>query len=145
MLVGRGSLRRIIAEEINKSLPACRVSNVAVDGFPVQVEIADTPFLRNRGLMFREDLRKDHGMLFSFPNESIQSFWMKNTLVPLSIAFIDSGGVITNIEMMRPHDLNSVSSLCNVPYALEMNEGWFDRMGINPGSRVTGMPKISLT
>jgi hypothetical protein len=145
MLIGRKTLRRIIAEELDRALPVCSVSSVNVDGFPVQVEIANTPFLRNRGLMFRESLPRDRGMLFSFPDEEVQSFWMKNTLMPLSIAFIDRDGVIVNIEKMRPHDLNNVSSACDVPYALEMNEGWFDTMGINPGCKVSGIPKISLT
>jgi uncharacterized membrane protein (UPF0127 family) len=145
MLIGRKTLRRIISEELNRALPSCRVSDIHIGEFPVQVEIADTPFLRNRGLMNRDYLPRDHGMLFSFPKEGTQSFWMKNTLLPLSIAFIDRDGVIINIERMMPHDLDSVSSSCEVPYALEMNDGWFDNMGINPGSRVTNLPKISIS
>jgi|TARA_Y100000310_G_C20658248_1_gene803188 hypothetical protein len=95
--------------------------------------------------MFRERMDRNHGMLFSFPNESVQSFWMKNTFIPLSIAFIDRRGVITNIERMRPHDLTSMSSSRRVPYALEMNEGWFDSKGIRPGCEVAGIQGISLT
>jgi len=145
MLIGKKTLRRIISEELNRALPSCRVSEIHIGDFPVQVEIADTPFLRNRGLMNRDYLPQDHGMLFSFPKEGTQSFWMKNTLLPLSIAFIDRDGVIINIERMRPHDLDSVSSACDVPYALEMNDGWFNKMGINPGSRVANLPKISIS
>ena len=135
-----GLLRNLIVEEINRSLPRCQPAEILVDSIPIIVEVADTPFLRNRGLMFRESIPENSGMLFSFPDNSQRSFWMKNTNIPLSIAFIDEGGFIKNIERMKPHSLEHIYSIGVAPYALEMNEGWFDRHRLTRGMRVLNLP-----
>jgi hypothetical protein len=107
-----------------------------VGGHAARVEIADTPDLRNRGLMYREKLGEDEGMLFVYPSPRVVSFWMKNTRIPLSIAFIDERRRIVRIAHMRPFDESEHSSVVRVPYALEMNRGWFARHGVKPGDRV---------
>jgi len=107
-----------------------------VAGVQLKVEIADTPEERNQGLMFRKSLGDDEGMIFVFEKESKVSFWMKNTEIPLSIAFIAADGAIRQIEDMEPRSLASVPSYRNVLYALEVNQGWFEENGVSPGGMV---------
>ena len=102
----------------------------------VNVEVVDTPQTRARGLMHREFLPEDQGMLFIFAREDVYCFWMKNTLIPLDIAFIDANWNIIDIQSMRPHSEELVCPPGNVLYALEVNEGWFARRGIASVSRV---------
>ncbi|MDR0503099.1 MAG: DUF192 domain-containing protein [Treponema sp.] len=102
----------------------------------VKAEIAVTQEERSRGLMFRKKLPDGEGMLFIFDRDEVLSFWMKNTLIPLSIAYITSDGIIIDIKDMRPGDLNSVSSSRSVRYALEVPQGWFSRAGVKTGSIV---------
>jgi uncharacterized membrane protein (UPF0127 family) len=102
----------------------------------VRAEIARTTEERQRGLMFRKNLADGQGMLFVFDRDQIMSFYMKNTLVPLSIAFIRSDGGITEIRHMRPLDESSVLSSRSVRYALEVPQGWFERAGIKAGDRL---------
>ncbi len=102
----------------------------------ITVEIADTPETRQRGLMFRESLPEDSGMLFVFPQDEVLTFWMKDTSIPLSIAYIDQNGVIMTIKNMYPFDLTPVSSDVPVRYALEMNQNFFSRNAIRVGDRV---------
>ena len=141
MKIARSKLRNLIVEEINRSLPRCASREIVIDSTPIIVEIADTPFLRNKGLMFRQSIPENSGMLFSFPDNSQRSFWMKNTDVPLSIAFIDQDGFIDSIERMKPHCLENTYSMRATPYALEMNEGWFQRNGFTRGTRVLNLPE----
>ena len=107
-----------------------------VAGSKLNVEIADTPESREQGLMNRTSMGEDEGMIFVFDDESKVSFWMKNTQLPLSIAFIAADGTIRQIEDMEPESLASVPSYRNVLYALEVNQGWFDIHGVNPGDVV---------
>jgi len=86
--------------------------------------------------MFRKSLGEDEGMIFVFDKESKVSFWMKNTEIPLSIAFIAADGTIRQIEDMEPRSLASVPSYRNVLYALEVNQGWYEENGVSPGDRV---------
>tara|TARA_B100001123_G_scaffold342540_1_gene388680 strand:+ start:4932 stop:5375 length:444 start_codon:yes stop_codon:yes gene_type:complete len=109
---------------------------VTVAGIPISVEIASTPKLRKAGLMNRAHLER--GMLFCFPDCRPRSFWMKNTHVPLSIAYADDNGIITNIEDMDPHSLTGVKSITPATYALEMEQGWFDKNGVVPGDKIGG-------
>lgn len=109
---------------------------LTVGGISVTAEIADTQELRQQGLMGREHLDENHGMLFIFPDELPRSFWMKNTPLPLSIAYIDSRGIIRTIKTMKPYSLDSVESEYSVKYALEMNQGFFKRNGIKPGEQI---------
>ncbi|MFW6387736.1 MAG: DUF192 domain-containing protein [bacterium] len=107
-----------------------------------QVEIADTEETRSQGLMHRDELPENHGMLFVFDRDQRMSFWMKNTSIPLSIAYISSDGVIREIHDMEPHDLDSVRSSRSARYALEVNQGAFERNGIEVGDQVDvfGLP-----
>ncbi len=100
------------------------------------VEIADTDESRARGLMNRDSLPEDHGMLFVFERDQRLSFWMKDTSIPLSIAYITSDGTIREIYDMEPYDLTPVSSRRSVRYALEVNQGAFEAAGISEGDTV---------
>lgn len=111
-------------------------TRIAIDGHQFTVEIADTPAAIRRGLMFRDHLEPRHGMLFVFENDAPRSFWMRDTSIPLSIAFIRNDGVITEIYDMQPYSLESVVSLAPVRYALEVNQGELHRLGIRAGSHV---------
>jgi len=104
-------------------------------------EVAATPEQRQTGLMYRFSLKPDHGMIFVFEQPEPQAFWMKNTYVPLSIAFIGSDGRIVNIEDMAPRDESRHWSAGPAQYALEMRKGWFAEHGIGPGDRVEGLPR----
>ena len=118
---------------------------ISVGGVPAYVELADNDYLRTKGLMHRESLLPDSGMLFMWPDSAYRSFWMKNTLVPLSIAYITNQGKILNIEDMKPHSLKSVASSDTAMCALEMPQGWFSDNGIVAGDVVTGLFESSLT
>lgn len=105
-------------------------------GKEIWVEVARTPEARAKGLMGRKHLGKDEGMLFVFEEEGYHSFWMKNTLIPLSIAFIDREGRIVKIVDMEPLSLTSHTPSQPILYALEMNRGWFSRNGVRVGDVV---------
>jgi uncharacterized membrane protein (UPF0127 family) len=105
----------------------------------LEVEIASTPQTRALGLMNRFSLRTDHGMLFVFEAPQPLAFYMKNTYVPLSIAFVDARGRILNIEDMRPLDESTHWSKGQALYAIEMRQGWFASKGIGPGDAVVGL------
>ncbi len=110
---------------------------IKVDTASLWVEIADRPDTRQMGLMFRQSLPQDEGMLFVFEEPQILVFWMRNTFIPLDIAFISPEGVILNIESMRPLDEGPrYRSLGPARYAIEANQGWFESRGIRPGARV---------
>jgi len=100
------------------------------------VEVASDNPSRKLGLMNRPSLPESRGMLFMFPAVRAQRFWMRNTLIPLSIAFISDEGKILKIEHMKPKDLSSTRSKDKVRYALEVNKGWFERHGIVPGAEI---------
>jgi len=102
----------------------------------IWVEVAKTPEERSYGLMGRKHLGKDEGMLFIFETEDYHGFWMKDTLIPLSIAFIDKEGRIIWITEMKPLTLNSHVPPKPILYALEMNKGWFSSYGIKAGDIV---------
>ena len=102
----------------------------------LKAEIADTPEARAQGLMFRKKLNDGEGMLFIFERDDILSFWMKNTSIPLSIAYITWDGRIAEIKDMHPYDETSIISSRSVRYALEVPQGWFSRAGVQAGDRV---------
>ncbi len=106
----------------------------------IQAEVAQTPAQRQIGLMNRPAMGANEGMLFVFEAPAQQCFWMKNTLLPLSIAFLADDGTVVNIEDMQPQALDSHCSAKAVRYALEMNQGWFAKRGIKPGTRLGGAP-----
>ena len=104
-----------------------------------QVEIADDPRERSRGLMFRRQMAKEHGMLFDFGTEEPASFWMENTYIPLDMIFIEADGTIESIaERTTPLSRRSVTSKGPVRYVLEINGGLSDELGIRPGDQVSG-------
>ena len=103
------------------------------------VEVASTPETRATGLMNRFSLRQDHGMLFVFEAPQPLAFYMKNTYIPLSIAFVDAQGRIVNIEDMRPLDESTHWSRGLAQYAIEMRQGWFAAKGIGVGDVVEGL------
>ena len=103
------------------------------------VEVASTPETRATGLMNRFSLRQDHGMLFVFEAPQPLAFYMKNTYIPLSIAFVDAHGRILNIEDMRPLDESTHWSRGVAQYAIEMRQGWFAAKGIGVGDVVEGL------
>jgi uncharacterized membrane protein (UPF0127 family) len=123
--------------------PVLPTTTISVDGHPVTVELADTPELRRQGLMGRAALNPDHGMLFIYPDERPRSFWMKDTPLPLSIAFLDTQGRIVRIADMVPLDETPTPSRYPAMYALEMELGWFTRGGVSAGDRVEGLPSPS--
>lgn len=116
------------------------VRTIQVDGHPVTAEIAATPDTRSRGLMHRDSMPAQHGMLFIYPDEAPRGFWMKDTRIPLSIAFADKTGTIVRIADMTPFSLERVPSLYPAMYALEMNQGWFAEHGVEKGDQITGLP-----
>jgi hypothetical protein len=107
--------------------------------YVIQAEVADTEAKREQGLMFRRQMAPNEGMVFLFGAPAGVCMWMKNTLIPLSVAFIDGDGRIVNIEEMAPQTLDSHCSKKPVPYALEMNAGWFKHKNIKPGSLIEGL------
>ncbi|MGB8435641.1 MAG: DUF192 domain-containing protein [Burkholderiales bacterium] len=107
--------------------------------YVIRAEVVDAPETRARGLMYRKSMPANHGMLFVFPDVERQCFWMKNTLIPLSIAFLDDHGVIVNIADMQPQTEDNHCSERAVRYALEMNKGWFAAKRIRPGTKVMGL------
>ena len=118
----------------NKALPAIEIS---VEGHPLFVEIAATPTARTCGLSQRDSLPEDSGMLFVFPTSRLASFWMKDTRIPLSIAFLDDAGRIVGIQKMIPLNIEKrYRSNQPVRYALEVNQGWFNQNGIHVGDRI---------
>ena len=106
----------------------------------IQAEVAQTAAQRSIGLMNRPTMGANEGMLFVFDVPGQQCFWMKNTLLPLSIAFLAEDGTVVNIEDMKPQTLDSHCSRKEVRYALEMNQGWFAKRGIKAGMKLAGAP-----
>jgi uncharacterized membrane protein (UPF0127 family) len=109
----------------------------------ITVEIARSLHEREIGLMHRHILPEDHGMLFVFPSISYVGMWMVDTYIPLSVAFIDAGGNVINIDDMKPLTRDIHYAARPAKYALEMNRGWFSRHGIQPGSRIDGVIAVA--
>lgn len=120
---------------------APRFIPVKVAGHALRVEVAATVEQRMQGLMFRTKLGADDGMLFVFDEPGYHSMWMKNTPLPLSVAFVDGEGRILNILDMEPQTLDSHYAAGPARFAIETHKGWFARRGIKAGDKVTGLPK----
>jgi uncharacterized membrane protein (UPF0127 family) len=103
----------------------------------IRAEVAADGATRSKGLMMRPRLGANEGMLFVFADKAGHCFWMKNTLIPLSIAFLDDDGTIVNIEDMQPHKEDSHCPVRPIRYALEMDQGWFAKRGIKPGAKLS--------
>jgi uncharacterized protein len=108
----------------------------------IRAELANTEASRRQGLMHRDRLAPNAGMLFVYVEPEAAAMWMKNTRIPLSVAFIDASGRILNIEDMQPFSEQAHSSRGIASYALEMNRGWFRKRGIGAGDRVEGLDKL---
>ncbi len=106
----------------------------------ITVEVAATPETRSRGLMYRSSMPADAGMLFVYDDEAQRCFWMRNTLIPLSLAYVDASGEIRQILDMQPLTETTHCSKEGAQYALEMNQGWFERHGISPGDTLGPLP-----
>jgi uncharacterized membrane protein (UPF0127 family) len=113
---------------------------LTINGNKLTAEVARTTEQQMTGLMYRFSLKPDHGMVFVFDRSEQRAFWMKNTYIPLSIAFVAADGRIVNIEDMAPRDEASHFSAGPAMYAIEMRKGWFAERGIQPGDRVSGLP-----
>lgn len=108
--------------------------------YVIHAEVAAREAEREQGLMFREKMGASEGMVFVFDALATTCMWMKNTLIPLSVAFIDESGKIINIEDMKPQTTDSHCTERPARYALEMNIGWFKQKGIKPGATIGGLP-----
>jgi uncharacterized protein len=108
----------------------------------IHAELADTDRTRMLGLMFRPALAPNHGMLFVFAAPDTHCMWMRNTLIPLSVAFLDADGTVVNIEEMQPRTDDSHCARHPVRYALEMSGQWFGQHGVRPGSVLQGLPPL---
>lgn len=106
----------------------------------IDAQVALTPEQRQIGLMFRKEMPQQEGMIFVFEQPSQQCFWMKNTLLPLTAAFVADDGTIVNLADMKPQTTDPHCSAQPVRYVLEMNKGWFAKKGIKAGSKLGGAP-----
>ena len=106
----------------------------------IDSQVAQAPEQRQTGLMWRKSMPAHEGMLFIFEQPSQQCFWMKNTLIPLTAAFVADDGTIVNLADMKPQTTNPHCSDKPVRYVLEMNQGWFDKKKIKAGAKITGLP-----
>ena len=113
-----------------------QTKTIKINQWEITVEIADTPASKEKGLMGRESLDEDRGMLFVYDMDSRKSFWMKNTLIPLSIAYIAADGTIREIYDMEPLSKRIIDSRYSVRYALEVNQGAFQLHGVKEGDKV---------
>jgi uncharacterized protein len=137
LLVALFASATVASQSGPQKLPSIRL-NAGIHN--IQAEVAQSAEERSIGLMFRETMGTNEGMLFAFEQPAQQCFWMKNTLLPLSIAFIADDGSIVNIDRMKPQTLESHCSAKPVRFVLEMNDGWFEKRGIKPGAKLRGAP-----
>ena len=132
----REQLRKIIKEELDRLVSPGKMT-VRVDGNPVTCEVASDDASRMRGLMGRRSLAEGEGMIFIFPSEQIQQFWMRNTHMPLDIIFADRSGRVINVESGIPLSEHQLRSSSPAIYVLEVRAGWAKRLGVGPGSQLT--------
>lgn len=113
-------------------------TTLGISFYNIKAEVAQTERQREVGLMFRNAMGPNEGMIFVFERAGQQCFWMKNTLIPLSVAFLDDSGGIVNIDEMKAETEDAHCSAKPVRYVLEMNKGWFSKRGIKEGAKITG-------
>lgn len=113
-----------------------------IKGHGLRAELANSEESRRTGLMHRRSMAENQGMLFVYEQPGLHAMWMKNTLIPLSVAFLDRDGRIINIEDMEPQTLDAHGATAEASYSLEMNQGWFAKRGIRPGDRVEGLKTL---
>lgn len=110
--------------------------------YRITAEVAHTPANRQVGLMHRRSMETGHGMIFAYPQDARHCMWMRNTLIPLSVAFLDGEGRILNVEDMTPETDDSHCAVAPARFALEMNQGWFSERGILPGHTLRGLDRL---
>jgi uncharacterized membrane protein (UPF0127 family) len=125
--------------------PALPTTELSAGIHVIQAEVASTTATRSQGLMRRKSMALGAGMLFLFDESAGHCMWMKNTLIPLSVAFIDERGQIVNIADMQPLDEATHCASRPVRYALEMNQGWFKKRGISTGTLIQGLERFYVT
>jgi uncharacterized membrane protein (UPF0127 family) len=130
----------LLAAPAGAALP---VIELAAGMHLIRAEVADNMAARMQGLMHRGALAQNSGMVFVFEETALHCMWMKNTLIPLSVAFVDEAGAIINIADMQPHSEQSHCAARPARYALEMNKGWFAQRGIKPGAKLRGLEKMT--
>jgi len=140
--IGRQALGQTVwsLNQAHASTSGQGVVELTLAGRRLAAELADTPELRSRGLMYRTDLGPDQGMLFIFDQAERHCMWMRNTPLPLSVAFIDASGKIINLADMTPFSDTAHCATRPARYAVETRQGWFARNGVGPGDRVRGIP-----
>ena len=126
-----------LAQPAQMNLPRTKLS---AGMYLLDVQLAQTPQERQTGLMFRKDMPQHEGMLFVFEQPAPQCFWMRNTLLPLTAAFVADDGTIVNLADMKPQTDDSHCSSKPVRFVLEMNQGWFAKRNIQAGYKLGGMP-----
>jgi uncharacterized membrane protein (UPF0127 family) len=127
---------------VSVSASGLPVSELAIGDHRLQLEVAATPRARTEGLMFRRSMPADHGMLFIWERDDHQAMWMRNTYLPLSVAFVDSAFRIVNISDMEPLTTRLHHSHGPVRYAIEVHQGWFERHGIRAGMQLADLPRV---
>ena len=125
------------AQDAQTTLPRVKL---AAGMHQIEAQVAQSIDERSTGLMYRRQMPLHEGMLFIFEQPSVQCFWMKNTVLPLTAAFVAADGTVVNLEDMRPMTTDSHCSAQPVRFVLEMNQGWFAKRGIKPGFKLTGEP-----
>lgn len=125
---------------IAQEIPQTNLQHIQLTAgmYVIDAQVAMTPDQRQIGLMQRKDMAQHEGMIFVFEQASQQCFWMKNTILPLTAAFVADDGTIVNMADMKPQTTDSHCSTQPVRYVLEMNKGWFAKKGIKPGSKLAG-------
>ncbi|MGH8619830.1 MAG: DUF192 domain-containing protein [Burkholderiales bacterium] len=124
--------------------PALPEIELKIGSQVIAAEVAANDPTRQQGLMYRRIMAENRGMLFVFRDTAYHAMWMQNTYLPLSVAFIDTKGVIVNIEDMQPQTTDTHPAKAPVKYALEMNQGWFKKRGIKPGAKIEGLDRAPL-
>ena len=138
-------MRSVIAFAVLAAAPALAqppVAQLNAGMHLIQAEVVSDPGTRAQGLMYRKSMAQNAGMLFIFDEPQVHCMWMKNTLIPLSVAFIDDSGTIINIENMAPQTEDTHCAKKPARYALEMDRGWFASRGIKPGVKLGGIEKL---
>ena len=136
------SLIAICAPASTQELPQMDLPRTKLSAgvYQITAQVAQTPSERSTGLMFRKEMPQSEGMLFIFEQPSMQCFWMKNTFLPLTAAFVADNGEIVNLIDMQPHSEAPHCSSKPVRYVLEMHQGWFAKKSIKAGARLSGEP-----
>jgi len=139
-LLASGCLATLSAQELGQAQLNLPRITLTAGMYRIDTQVAITPEQRALGLMFRREMPHHEGMLFVFEDPNRQCFWMKNTLLPLTAAFVADDGRIVNLVDMKPRSEQSHCSAEPVRYVLEMNQGWFAKKGIRAGFKLGGKP-----